>query len=967
MTSSHQSLVDTRDIERDLLCLRLLMEKTKGKGSFWHPYISFLPQVYSDPYFWSSVDLQLLGGTPLGRAVEAHRPGLERILHWSRRLNDLYPGSLSSWAASCEGVRWARSTIWSRSFTIHRLKGVREPTIALIPVLDMIDHDPQMEVVWDTGPEGDEDFQWRALCQEFKAGQELKNSYGSSKSNDELILAYGFAIEGNPADYVSITVSTLSPHQSASCDEEECQMKAEENQRAIVLHHHSLTREIRLSLLLTEDSFERHLFCIAIHLLTPQELCCIYSQVLVEPQTAPSGSQRDQENGNGDRGCMASSSHSLNESAMHVVPLSRKIKPSSSQPLPSLAPHQRLRAALTFRDQLLSLLRDLPIDFDSQSPHALIAKTYVEGRRVILESHLERLRLEMSRLLMAAEGRVDCRVITGKEGTADCTSPYRTALDHIEEYSSWLSQSVSLKCCMKECLTLPLAAQGSDVPLGCQLGPSNCQPESSNCPWPSCSSSFRSLPGLKLNPHNKEDEEKTEDKAIPDGPTPCPPLPPGFTSALGLHQWVQFEDISLSWGVTIDSAEEEADGFPSGSELLSIDRDYCLIGDSTESLVLTLMTTSHSILAKIISWGDSNEAADVQQGSSWSGGLTPRERLVLHLMRMVGASPAVRFSTNDQLLDLLDDSSLGYSLREAIKDMQEKFESLPRPSEPVLFYWDDSFSLFAWASSVVLQCSIQLPSSTAIVPIICAAPKTLRGAAFSCTEDNEGFINVESTCALRSKQHLSPSSLIAVEDNDKLLMSYGPELIPWADALLRRESSIHWSSYDMSVSIADEDPQREEKMRLISALGLGLDHQIKDTRTNQIVMSVMAISGSQEELFLHPLVNKALGMDDHQLALSSEERKVLLPEILGSLPLIPSQLKQVVQDARKHTRRRLRQMETGEERSTATSQRSKMSEGTRRYLEDLAALMEKWAKVLEPAGHGDGVKPRSVKRQKKEH
>lgn len=83
------------------------------------------------------------------------------------------------WALTSDAARWARSTIWSRAFTIHRIKTqqgknvTREdrppiirnntPVIALVPVLDMIDHDPDVEAVWHTGPEGIQDFQFNPI------------------------------------------------------------------------------------------------------------------------------------------------------------------------------------------------------------------------------------------------------------------------------------------------------------------------------------------------------------------------------------------------------------------------------------------------------------------------------------------------------------------------------------------------------------------------------------------------------------------------------------------------------------------------------------------------------------------------------------------------------------------------------------------------------------------------------------
>lgn len=75
-------------------------------------------------------------------------------------------GVLSSfeegWALTAKAACWARSTVWSRAFTVHQLCG-GSSVVALVPVLDMTNHSPEAEVVWHTGPDGKEDFQFVTL------------------------------------------------------------------------------------------------------------------------------------------------------------------------------------------------------------------------------------------------------------------------------------------------------------------------------------------------------------------------------------------------------------------------------------------------------------------------------------------------------------------------------------------------------------------------------------------------------------------------------------------------------------------------------------------------------------------------------------------------------------------------------------------------------------------------------------
>jgi hypothetical protein len=45
---------------------------------------------------------------------------------------------------------------------VHALLG-RRAVAAMVPVLDMIDHSPDMEAVWHTGPAGTDDFTFAPL------------------------------------------------------------------------------------------------------------------------------------------------------------------------------------------------------------------------------------------------------------------------------------------------------------------------------------------------------------------------------------------------------------------------------------------------------------------------------------------------------------------------------------------------------------------------------------------------------------------------------------------------------------------------------------------------------------------------------------------------------------------------------------------------------------------------------------
>ncbi len=174
----------------------------------------------------------------------------------------------NGWALKLQAARWARSTVWSRSFTVRQLANGARNVVAMVPVLDMIDHSPDVEVVWHTGRDGTEPFQFMPLSAVNKVrflhthtrahthtdtrtyktepchivtylqqietqdvcvctclrvcvcvcvkGAIMSNNYGR-KSSDELLLAYGFLLDRpNPSDHLIVTLahSRLGPGQA---------------------------------------------------------------------------------------------------------------------------------------------------------------------------------------------------------------------------------------------------------------------------------------------------------------------------------------------------------------------------------------------------------------------------------------------------------------------------------------------------------------------------------------------------------------------------------------------------------------------------------------------------------------------------------------------------------------------------------------------------------------------------------
>jgi len=174
-----------------------------------------LPAPTDDPFWWSAAELQLLQGTRLHKAVTHYTNGLQQLHEWLLRLEQIHQQHLlqqqqeqqeqgqqqqqqqqgstlatarGGWGLTYDAIKWSRSAVWSRAFTVKGLdigsgnhvagtavqhteervecdaqlptdapaaagqgcgKGLA-PVIALVPVLDMCDHHPQQRVSWRT-------------------------------------------------------------------------------------------------------------------------------------------------------------------------------------------------------------------------------------------------------------------------------------------------------------------------------------------------------------------------------------------------------------------------------------------------------------------------------------------------------------------------------------------------------------------------------------------------------------------------------------------------------------------------------------------------------------------------------------------------------------------------------------------------------------------------------------------------
>ncbi|CUS15322.1 unnamed protein product [Tuber aestivum] len=196
------------------LCMFLCMERLKDKESFWWPYLRILPREFDTPLYFSDEDFKYLQGCNLEvNGVEARR------LVWREEFGaavatlrgEGYETEHCTW----ELYLWASTIFTSRSFS-GKLMNWDQETIheddtmpVLFPLIDSLNHYPITKVTWQPS----DTFLRIISGAGVSAGAEVYNNYGP-KTNEELLMGYGFTLLQNPFDTVLLKFSPpLTPSQ----------------------------------------------------------------------------------------------------------------------------------------------------------------------------------------------------------------------------------------------------------------------------------------------------------------------------------------------------------------------------------------------------------------------------------------------------------------------------------------------------------------------------------------------------------------------------------------------------------------------------------------------------------------------------------------------------------------------------------------------------------------------------------
>jgi hypothetical protein len=215
--------------------LRFDPQKTICDGTdlknFFKPYLDILPTAaeIGSPLFYG-VERQMIEGTDLSltvdREIKKHLddwysvvqrvyaklrpPTYDEEIKFYEVLKQGKPGHFASYLnnptswTSFPAYLWSCAIFRSRAFPfiLNKDKAQDLNEAVLLPIFDLLNHDDQKaKVNWDF-----EDGQYIFRTQEpLEKDVEVFNSYGP-KTNEELLLSYGFALEDNPNDKSTLSL-----------------------------------------------------------------------------------------------------------------------------------------------------------------------------------------------------------------------------------------------------------------------------------------------------------------------------------------------------------------------------------------------------------------------------------------------------------------------------------------------------------------------------------------------------------------------------------------------------------------------------------------------------------------------------------------------------------------------------------------------------------------------------------------
>ncbi|GJJ70071.1 hypothetical protein EMPS_02420 [Entomortierella parvispora] len=205
---------------RTALTLFLIQQVELGSASFFHPYLDMIPSRIHTALEFDNQDMEFLHGTNAFLTVQELKETLKaRYSATMALVSQQMDPAIYTW----ERFLWAETVISSRTFPAHLFGDDVEGELVLIPLGDTLNHKSRHKVTWIKTPQGLE-----MSSAAVGKGEQMYNNYGP-KSNEELLVGYGFCTVDNEDDTV-----TLKTNFSRDPDQE---------RKAMILKHMGITQQ----------------------------------------------------------------------------------------------------------------------------------------------------------------------------------------------------------------------------------------------------------------------------------------------------------------------------------------------------------------------------------------------------------------------------------------------------------------------------------------------------------------------------------------------------------------------------------------------------------------------------------------------------------------------------------------------------------------------------------------------------
>jgi histone-lysine N-methyltransferase SETD3 len=193
------------------IALLLMNERLKGSKSDWKPYLDVLPskEDVNPSFVWTDEELESLKGSPvymaskfLNQKVKNEYEGLKDTVF--KKYSTVFPQDKFTY----ELFEWAFVMLFSRAARLSSKSGGEE--LALVPYADLMNHNPYSNTYIDAQKQGiplisKEEEVAVYSDRSYRKFEQVFINYGE-KSNADLLLLYGFALERNPFNSIDIVV-----------------------------------------------------------------------------------------------------------------------------------------------------------------------------------------------------------------------------------------------------------------------------------------------------------------------------------------------------------------------------------------------------------------------------------------------------------------------------------------------------------------------------------------------------------------------------------------------------------------------------------------------------------------------------------------------------------------------------------------------------------------------------------------